>query len=206
MGAAEGRSCPGRQEVDATVTDASIPSLPVLRPRIAASGLVFVERHLFRLSDPEAPALRRAPLPAADSPVTTGAGPDLVLFSSVLEDGLVHADLELWEHPVPEPSGPWDLTALRELEIAGPHIVLASFVSGLVGDCVIPVPAGIYTLRACCRGRAAAHAAFLTWLDAEEEEEEAEEGAEPAAELGPSDGIERWLLQLWPTPPAPTIT
>jgi len=188
------------------MTDASIPCLLPLRPCVAASGLVFVERHLFRLSDPEAPALRQAPLPAADSPVTTGAGPDLALFRSVLEDGLVHADLELWEHPVPEPSGPWDLTALRELEIAGPHVVLASFVSGLVGDCVIPVPAGVYTLRACCRGRAAAQAAFLAWLGAEEEEEETEEGAEPTAELGPSDGIERWLLLLWPTPPALSIT
>ncbi|MEU1985589.1 hypothetical protein [Nocardia sp. NPDC019395] len=176
------------------MTDARTPSAS--RPRAAASGLVLVERHLFRLSDPEASAVRRAPLPSDDSPVTTGAGPDLALFHSVLEDGAVHADLELRDHPVPTPPHPWDLTSLHELEVAGPHIALVSGTSSLGTDCVLPVSAGTYILEAHCRGRAAAEAAFLAWLDAEEEE------AEPTTEPWPHDGIERWLLRLWPTRPA----
>ncbi|MEB3371602.1 hypothetical protein [Saccharopolyspora mangrovi] len=81
------------------MTDARTP--PASAPRAAASDLVLVERHLFRLSDPEAPELRTAPLPSEDSPVTTGAGPNLALFSSILEDGAVHADVELWGIPRP---------------------------------------------------------------------------------------------------------
>ncbi|MER5388258.1 hypothetical protein [Saccharopolyspora sp. NPDC002686] len=177
------------------MTDARTP--PASWPRAAASGLVEVERHLFRLSDPEAPALRQAPLPSEESPVTTGAGPDLALFHSVLEDGAVHADLELWEHPAPAPPHPWDLTVVHEVEIAGPHIALVSGTSSLGADCVLPVPADTYVLEARCRDRAAAEAAFLAWLDAEEEE-----GAEPTTESWPHDGIERWLVRLWPTRPA----
>lgn len=176
------------------MTDARTP--PASWPRAAASGLVFVERRLLRLSDPEAPALRRAHLPSEEAPVTTGAGPDLALFHSVLDDGAAHADLELWEHPVPAPPHPWDLTAVHEVEVVGPHIAVVSGISSLGRDCVLPVPADTYILEVHCRGRAAAEAAFLAWLDAEEEE--VSEGAEPTT-APHHDGIERWLVRLWPT-------
>ncbi|MEB8341115.1 hypothetical protein [Streptomyces endophyticus] len=158
-------------------------------PVADAAGLVLVEDRMFRLSDANSGPLRPAPTPTEDTPVTTGTGPDLALFLSATEDGEVAAVIELWQAPGPEPEGPWELQISYEIEVAGPELALVSGVSALGTDCVLPVPAGTYTLQARCRGRAAAREAFEAWLAAEDE---GDTDPEPPA------GLEHWHLRLHP--------
>ncbi|MGD6743555.1 hypothetical protein ACOKM3_17130 [Streptomyces sp. BH106] len=158
-------------------------------PLARAAGLVLVEHRVFRLSDPHSGPLRPAPAPTEDTPVTIGSGPDLAVFLSALEDADVAAVLELWQAPGPEPEGPWDLQVSHEIEVAGPELALVSGVSALGADCVLPVPAGIYTLQARCRGRAAAREAFEAWLTADDEDD---------LDPEPPTGLEHWHLRLHP--------
>ncbi|MER5442042.1 hypothetical protein [Streptomyces sp. NPDC002790] len=171
-----------------TVHDDTSPSGP-RGPIADAAGLVFVEDRMFRLSDPCAGPLHPAPTPTEDTPVTTGTGPDLAVFLSALEDADVAAVLELWQAPGPEPEGPWELQVSYEIEVAGPELALVSGVSALGTDCVLPVPAGTYTLEARCRGRAAAREAFAAWLTAEDEDD---------ADPDPPTGLEHWHVRLHP--------
>ncbi|GAB2809694.1 hypothetical protein [Streptomyces daliensis] len=171
--------------------DASAPGAHT--PVAAASGLVLVEKGLFRLSDPQAGPLRPAPDPTEDTPVTTGSGPDLALFLSALEDADVWAVLELWAGPAPEPEGPWEVRVSHVVEVTGPDVALVSGVSALGTECVLPVPAGAYTLEARCRGRAAAREAFHTWLAAEDDDADSE----------PPTGLEHWHLRLHTAGPGP---
>ena len=167
-------------------------------PQRAVRGPVFVEEHMFRLVDIAAPAQGRTPSPdtRADSLVTFGRDPGLATFTSALEDGKQHVTLELWPAEPPPPEGDWVAGLALRVTVGGGQLRLASGISSLGSPHELDVSPGTYVLGVWCRGRDAAWTAFLTWLDDEEEDEEQGDGE--ASVQRAFDGVEQWLLRLWP--------
>lgn len=174
--------------------------------RAATGGAVFVERHMFQLSDPEADSFTNPPNPTEEQPVTFGAGHKLALFHSALEDGKPHVDVELWSAQPPQPDGDWDFSVTERLTVGGSEQYLVSAVSSFPSDHQLSVPPGEYVLGVWCQGRDEARAHVEAW-EAEDaaaweagelEDEDDEEQGDAAGVLDVAAGVERWLLRFWP--------
>ena len=151
----------------------------------SADGLVYTEDHLFNLVDTAAaagvPAGHGPPAPAGRL-VAVGAGVVLAVFNSELEDNQPHVALEHWSGQPSEPAGEWEAHTVERLSVEAGRLTLVSGVSALEAPHQLVVPPGPYHLDVWCQGRAQARAA---------EREAIATGTFP-------QGVERWLLRLWP--------
>lgn len=165
------------------VMASSDPSRPA-RLLASTNGLVCTEDHMFNLVDTAAPldGGHRRPSAPGSRLVAVGPGPVLATFHSELEDNEPHVDLEQWTSAPPEPETAWEAHTQEPLAIPAGQLTLCSGVSALPAPHELTVPPGTYLLDVWCRGRAQARAAELDAINA---------ATFP-------QGVERWLLRLWP--------
>jgi hypothetical protein len=139
-----------------------------------------VDHRLFILLDPRGPEDPRGTLPAYDeilstSTSTSGTG---VVFLSGGDMFRPDVTVELW----PAPPGPavdadWDEIAETEFAVPSGFLRLKSLMGGSAGPDLTVTP-GRVRLRAHTRGRG--------------------EAMERLSQETGYDGVEEWLLQLWP--------
>lgn len=120
-----------------------------------------------------------APVPASDDWLLVG-GRGGLLFHSAESDHYPAVRLELWSTQPPTHDEPFDATGDATFSTDGTELRLWS-ITAAMGAHTLQLPtAGTYHVRAYVSGQA---------------DIEAAEAAEPASF---AEGLERWLVQIWP--------
>ncbi len=162
-----------RHEPGATMTDTAPASRHRLTPK--------VDHRMFVLRDPRRPNPLAGGAPEDDELLK--AAPHGVVFLSAGDVFRPHVEVELWHAPPPPAPGDWDDSAQARFESPSAAIRIASIMGEAAGpDLTLPA-AGTYHLRAYSRGRGPAMQRLTIETDYE--------------------GVEEWLIQIWPEPAHP---
>ncbi|WP_447009114.1 hypothetical protein [Saccharothrix hoggarensis] len=139
--------------------------------------MVEVEYHRFTLQVFDSPHTAAAIQPPGPQDWLVAGGPGGVLFHSAGNDHTAAVRLELWASPPVREPGEWEAVAEDDFTADFDRLLLASFTSA-PGQHVLTLPApGAHRVRAYVRGRTA---------------------IEAAGPVSFAEGIERWLVQIWP--------
>lgn len=118
------------------------------------------------------------------------AGRDGAVLLSAAQEHDAGLRFEIWSSaPPPNTSREWEMQEEGRLEMTVDELAFGGPTTGMTSDPIKLPAAGTYAIRVYCAGREAVHAAEEATQDPDIEDE---------ADLEMPEGLEQWLVQLWP--------